>query len=360
MSDIAGHIEEMALVQLVSDPYNDFQVSVLNSLRLTPSFGPIWYNDLDFGFPEIEGVNTAFSNRSGTFDETRYHRQRAVSLSLTVLDNWFPGAGSASWDQSANSSSYWIRQLGRWAVPSSRFALYWRNKGEENATYWMDIRGAGMTNAIAKQARDYREVQMNFINPSGRIYEFNGTFSVDSSTKDGRNKRRIAYGGSDVGALTLPITFPMEFPSSVSGDGPTIFYDGTIDTGFTARIYAGQNNDTYNARLTVNHIESQTEQSIGFQGPLDAPFGASRIPHSAAGSFRQFLEIDTSAMTVRLNADADSPQEKWLVAPLQWPQLKPGTNQVSFTTGPMPDGSESPGPDADSYIDILWYDAFLA
>jgi hypothetical protein len=346
---VSGHIQEMALVEVIDHKEDSAGVlrpinySVVSSLKITPSFGAIWYTDLDFGFPEIDGVITPFSNASGTFDETRYHRERAVSLSLTIVDDWFPDVGAEAWPQEWNSSSYWVRQLGRWVTPSGRYRLYWRHSGSDNATYWTDIRGVSMTNSIVKTSRDYREIQLNWVSASGKIYFFDESYNAadephPSAVKDGRTRYEVHYldTGGETG-ITLPITFPLDFPVAAPGTGG-INYPGTVENGFVARIYADLDVDTVDPRLTITAPDG-TVSSIGFSG-LTIPAG-------------QFAEIDTNKMSCTMNGIIGEGLESYLVAPLQFPRLQPGFNKTEYTVA-----GTAPGPG--SIIEILYFSAFLA
>lgn len=361
MSELVGHIEQMALVQTIADPQNGQLRSVTDSLQLTPMVGWGAYTDIDFGTAEVDAVSTPYADRSGTFNETRYHRASSVSISMVLLDDWFPPEGRGVWPSDMNRSSYWIQRLGQWVRPSMHGQLYFRMRGRSSA-YWMNIVGNGMTNAITMADRQLRRTQLNFVNPDGQVYRFNASYDVDPATtaalKDGRSRVTVRYGGSPVGGFTMPITFPMTFPSGTHRDPATVDYLGTAENGFVARIYAGTGAITYNARLDVTHEETGITESIGFKAPITGPACAARIPSRTSGDVAQFVEIDTNKRSVTMNADPNSRQNQYLSTPLNWPMLRPGRNRLVFTTNPQPNGSASPDPGSDGYIEVTWFEAY--
>lgn len=348
MTENAGHIQELAIAEVIdrdeiAGVIRPINHAVTRSLKISPSFGPIWYRDLDFGFPSIDDLMTPYANASGSFDETRYHRERSVSLSVTVLDDWFPEIGSDLWPQAWNSSSFWVRELGRWVAPSGRYKLYWRYSGTDRSTYWCNIRGAGMSSGIQMDQRDNRDVQMNWVCSDGKIYLFDQSYNPDHepqprATKDGRTRTVIALGGSSSPGITLPLTMPLDFPAGLPVNAG-VSYNGTVSTGFTARIWAGASAATVDPVLKVTSPNG-TEQIVKFSG-LSIPSG-------------QFIEIDTNKMTVLMNGIPGQRREHLLTAPLQFPQLQPGFNDILLTAPPP--GSAG----TDSYVEVLHYDAFLA
>jgi hypothetical protein len=113
MTELVGHVAEMALVQVRRAAGEDFE-RVVRSLKLTPSFGPIWYASIDLGTPSPDVDSTRIPNDNGEDDRTAYFGARAVAINLTVSDDWFPTTGTDLWDQRQNSSAYWVKELGRW------------------------------------------------------------------------------------------------------------------------------------------------------------------------------------------------------------------------------------------------------
>lgn len=360
-----GHIAEMALVQTTPNSGNNGLRSVINSLQLSPMTGWGGYTDIDFGTPEIDAIVTPYSDRSGTFNETQFHRASAVSISMALVDDWFPSVGAELWPREFNKSSYWIQRLGYWTSSRTRSMLYWRYKDRTEA-YWMPLVGSGMSNSIGISDRGVRYTQLNFTNPDGQIYKFDNTYDLTGdqslALKDGRSRTLVYYGGSQVGGFTLPITFPFGFTSGgVAGsvDPALINYQGTVENGFIARIYSGTTAPTYNARLNVTHVDTGEVQSIGFQAATSGPTSAANIPTRTVGSTAQFVEIDTNKRSALMNADPNSRQNGYLSTPLNWPVLRPGANRLAFTVNGQPDGSASPTPGTGSYIEVTWYEAYL-
>lgn len=345
MTENAGHIQELALVEVVErQADNDgilrpINYSVVRSLKISPSFGAIWYRDLDFGFPSIDNVLTPYANASGSFDETRFHRERAVSMTLLLVDGWFPEVGAQNWPTEWDNSAYWVRELSRWVAPAGRYRLYWRNSGSDKSTYWCNLRGAGMVAGITQEDRVLREVQMNWVSSDGKIYLFNESYTPESephprATKDGRTRTEVFYGGATAPGLDVPWEFPLLFPTGVATNAG-VDYRGTISTGFTARIWGGTTAPTVDPVMTVTNPDG-TVSTVAFSG-LTVPAN-------------QFVEVDTIKMTVLMNGDPTERRENVLTAPLQFPQLQPGFNGITLT-------ATSAG--TNSYIEVLHFDAFL-
>lgn len=339
MADPAGHVAEMALVQVVTLPGDDFE-TVVRSLKLTPSFGPIWYTALDLGTPSPDVDESRFANDNGTYDGTRYFGSRPVSISLTVSDGWFPDVGAETWDQRRNHSAYWVKELGRWCAAGFRSWLWIRFTGDENP-YRIDLSGRGMSQAIVTNERTVRNVQLNFSSPSGVLREFSPDLELSRTSKDGRLRVVIPYGGSEVSGVTLPVTFPLVFPVGGNGKGATIDYDGTVAAGFIVRAHAGAG-PIVNPKITVTGPLGDVA-SIGFRG-LSIPAG-------------HFVEVNTESKRLTLDGDPTQPLERYLVGPLRWLKLQPGQNAVSFTLNANADNTDAPDPGAGSYAEALYYPA---
>ena len=343
-----GHIAELAIAEGQLQGGN---WKVARSIRLTPSFGPVWYTDMDLGYPSFDEVVTPFMNANGTFDETKYHRSRAVGISLKVLDHWFPDVRTGSWDQRWSSSWYWLRELGRWCVPDKRYRLYWRTAAPDSTSYWTDLRGDSIDAPVVMGAREYRDVQLNFISPSGRIYQMDES-PPPGSTLDGRRVHQVPFGGLEAGGITFPIAADgagnlLDFPGISYGSGAPLRYDGTASTGFLAQVFADPALPLYNPKITVT-APSGKVSSIGFQG-LEVDAG-------------QMVEIDSIAMTVTMMAppfESGDSVEQYLIGPLTWPQLEPGDNAFDFTINPNVDTSSPALPGDGAHVDISYYPAFL-
>jgi hypothetical protein len=335
----SGHVAEMALVQVVTLPGDDFE-TVVRSLKLTPSFGPIWYNDVDLGTPSPDVDESRFANDNGVYDGTRYFGSRPISVSLTISDDWFPDVGAESWDQRWNRSSFWVKELGRWTAAGFRSWLWIRFVGDSNP-YRIDLSGRGMSAPIAMADRTVRKVQLNFSSPSGLLREFSPDLELSRTSKDGRLRTVVPFGGSEVGGVTFPLTFPVVFPVGGNGLGATIDYDGTISAGLIVRAHAGAG-AVVNPKITVTGPLGDVA-SIGFRGLS-----------IAAG---HFLEVNTEAKRLTLDGDPAQPLERYLIGPLRWLKLQPGQNRVTFTLNANADGTDAPDPGAGSYAEALYYPA---
>lgn len=349
MTDMTGHIEQMGLAEI---KIQGGVANVVRSVKLAPSFGPIWYTDINFGFPEVDTVMTPFMNANGVYDETRYHRARAVSISLKVINDWFPEQHTDNWDIAWNSSWYWLRELGRWVVPYGRYRLYWRTKGTDAGSYWMDIRGDSLDAGIQMTDRDYRNVQLNFTCPSGRIYKMDES-PPPGSTKDGRRVHQVPFLGAEAQGITFPLAADgsgniMTFPGVSYGNGTPLFYDGTVETGFIAQIFSDAITSTWNPKLTLTNRTTGEVSSIGFQG-LEVDPG-------------HMVEIDTQRMTVVQKAppyEVGESVEQYLTGPLTWPQLAPGENAFDYTLNNELGGGAPPSPGENTYVNVLYYPAYL-
>ena len=330
-----GSVQEMALAEIYKDP-RDNLFKVRRSLLLTPSFGAIWYTSVDFGFPSVREAATDLSDNSGTYDETAYHSARAVSLSLLVLQDAYADVyGADEWDDSIdwNSDSYWISRLAGWMSPEARPRLYFRMKGQTGNARFIDLRAAGFS--APTDGSTEREVQMQWINPSGKVYDFDET---TLATRDGRTRNEIRQTGVNNPGRTYPEVYPKTYPAIARGS-TAVQYDGTVPNGFIARIWSDPGVATVNPRITVVTSDGAS-RSIGFAG-LTIPAG-------------QFLEIDSGERTVTLNADPTLRQNQYLRAPLSWPVFKPGLNTVNFSV----DAGGSVG--AAAFVETLHFAAFLA
>lgn len=335
MSDLHGSIEEMALAEIYKDPL-DGLFKVARSFRLTPSFGVVWYTGVDLGFPEIRSATRDNPDSSGTYDETAYHGARAVSLDLIVLQDAFVDVyGSDEWDNSIdwNSDSYWVSRLGGWMSPELRPRLYFRMKGQSGNARFLDLRPASMSPPIGRGS--HREVQLQFVNPSGKILDFDET---TAATRDGRTRNEIRQSGVSNPGRTYPEVYPKSYPDIARGSS-AISYSGTVSNSFIARIWSDPGVATVDPRITVTG-EDGASRTIGFSG-LTIPAG-------------QFIEIDTGERTVNMNGNPDLRQNQYLAAPLAWPVFKPGLNQIDFTVG----AGGSVGTLA--YVETLHYAAYLA
>lgn len=339
MASLAGHVEEMALVQVTTLPGDDFE-TVLRSIKLTPSFGPIWYTDLDLGSPAADVDSTRYPNDNGEYDATRFFGARAVAITLTVASEWFPEVGAEAWDPRWNYASFWVKELGRWSAPGFRSWLYLRLKGDPNP-YRIDLSGRGKTDAITMTDRDVRKVQLNFASPSGILREFSPDLVLTRTSKDGRLRVQVPYGGGEVGGITVPLTVPFTFPVGGNGQGSDIEYDGTVATGFIVRVHAGAG-PVHNPKVTVTGPLGNVV-AYSFQG-LDI----------AAG---HYLELNSESKRLLMDGDPTQPVEGNLSGALRFPKLEPGLNRVTFTQNANADDTTPDDPGAGSYAEVLFYPA---
>lgn len=350
MPDTVGHFTEIALVETYLDSHLN---KVQDSFLICPSFGAVWYTDLDFGFPSIRDVVTDLPGASGTYDETRYHGSRSVALSLVILNNAFSGIPAKSgWDSSVNwdSANYWLSRLGSWMLPEKRYQLYFRRRGLEPR--WMDVRPAAMTAPVTVGSRETLDVQMQWVCPSGRMYSWNDSYDVDatvqSATRDGRNRKDIKPVDSDLPGREYPETDPYvrDYPARPQGTD-SVLYAGTAPTGFITNLHA-KGSTLVDPRIEVFQPNGELSGSIGLDYTV------------AAGDY---ISIDSTEKTVLLNGVAGNRLNQYLLAPMKWPVLTPGryplasTNTAKLTGYNRFDFSASTFDQA-SYAEIQWFDAF--
>lgn len=331
-----GAFEQMALVETYVG--SDGLTTVRDSFRLTPSFGAVYYQTVDLGFPDVRSSVQDNPQADGTYDETRYLGARTIAITGTVLNNAFGDTPELSgWDPSIgwNSASWFCRYLSSWANPARRCRLYFTD--DSGASRYLDIRGDSFSAPVDQTAHAYRSFQIGFVNPSGKIY----SFSTDAdATADGRNRQRIRQSSFDVPGRAYPEVGPYrrQYPSLVGAE--SVDYGGTVSNGFVANIYTSSQPMT-GPRLSVTSPDG-TVQTIGITGYT--------IPaHSV-------VTVDTLERTITTSDGLSLDEYK--TAPLQWPQLRPGItsgrargyNTIGFT---IASGA------SDAYVEILWNDADL-
>ncbi len=339
-------VDALALVEFFNDrsspEYSRFGVRrVRDSLRITPSFGAIWYTDLDLGFPEIRADVQENPEADGSYDTTAFHGARSVALTVRVLDKAFSYDGLAhriadfnpQWD----SAAYWLSVLGGWMAPSRRFVLYFRLRGQSSARF-MQVRPAGMSApSTMRGVPGSVEAQIQFVCPSGKILSFDES---PTATVDGLSRREVRPAGLGGPGLTLPLTLPLTFPEAPRGTNSIVSH-GTVPNGFIARIHSSPAAATADPRLTLRHFDAAGTQDypdsgVGFTG-LTVPAG-------------EYVEIDTIERTAYLNGDRTRRVGQYLARPYQWPVLRPGRNDVILATT---------GGGAGLYAEVLYHDATL-
>lgn len=334
-----GHIVEMALVQVRTLPGDDYE-TVIRSLQITPSVGAVWYTDLDLGSPVADVDSTRYANDSGENDQTRFAGARPVTMTLTARSDWFPPNGSELWDARWNASSYWVKELSRWAASGFRCALYIRFAGDSNP-YRLDLVGRQAASAVTAGQRTYRTVVLSWSCPSGLMREFSEDTDLTRVTKDGRRRYVIAYAGSAAPAASFPVTFPFTFPLGGAGSQTTIPYDGTATTGCIARIHAAGSDLENPAVSIVDEFGNTLQVALrGWSVPQD-----------------HYLEINSETKQITLDGDPTQRLEKWLLGPVRWLKLAPGDNFATLSQSKRADTTTPAVPGVGSFAEILFYPA---
>lgn len=333
-----GAVEQLALVETYVG--TDGLTRVRDSFRFTPSFGAVYYDSVDLGFPEVRGSSQGNPGADGTYDETRYTGARSVAISGKVLQNAFRDAPARyGWDPQIgwNSASWFIRYLSAWAYPARRSRLYFTD--DSGAPKFLDVRGDSFTAPIDKASANVRDWQMGFINPSGKVYSL---ATGEGATADGRFRTLIRQSSIDLPGRIYPEPAPYvrNYPTLPIG-GTAVQYRGSVPNGFIANVYTASRAMT-DPRLTVTAPDGSI-QSIGISGYS--------VPANSVITF------DTTERTI--NTSLGDSLDQFKTAPLQWPQLRPG-----FSPGQTPGRNgitltvTASAPDA--YVEILWNDADLA
>lgn len=348
-----GLFTQIALAETYSE---DHLFKTLDSFLISPSFGAVWYTGFDLGFPEIRATTVPLPGASGTFDETKWHGSRVISMDLVVLQNGFGGIPAASgWDSSVNweSADYWLTRLGGWMRPERRYRLYFTKKGTDPR--WADVRPAAMSAPVGLDDGGGFKVQLQWVNPSGRFYSFNDTFDPDNAdapqgaTRDGRNRKDVLVFGTPLPGRSYPETAPYvrNYPTPPRGTD-SVLYRGTAATGFIARLHA-LNDDLENPRLTLYAPNGEVTGSIGLTYTV---------------SEGDFVEVDTENREVLLNGVAGNRLNQYMAAPTKWPTLVPGRDPLAASNVEQVEGYnkidfEASSYGAGSYCELAFYDAFL-
>jgi hypothetical protein len=344
-----GMVEELAFADVRTDPL-DGTIKVVDSLRITPTFGPIAYLNLDLGSPDIRDSVQDLPDADGTYDDTLYHGARAVSLDLVCLEDMFEAREITGWNPRVrwNSAAYWVQVIGAWLRPDRRFRLYFKMTGQDRR--WIDVRPSGLSAPLVLEKPGSREVQVNLVSPSGRIKSF---ATAAGSTVDGRNYRKVPYvaAGAQTGA-----TWPWDWTAGVSWGldavTPNEFtYSGTVPTGFVVRMHAGTVAPLQNPRFSITGPDG-VKRTKGFT--MTVPAGS-------------FLTIDSEQRATYLNHDRASSVERYYSDPLTgtsqaWPMLIPGFNPLSLDPrfGYHRAEMSALSAGSDAFYEVLWFDNFFA
>jgi hypothetical protein len=321
---MVGSIRQLALVETYTDPITGF-IKVSDSFPITPSFGAVWYRNINFGFPDIRESSQENPQADGVYDETRFTGGRVVTIEGVIIGGAFgddPAYNNWPTDVPWNSSSWYASQLSAWAAPGRRFRLYWTDETDRHR--FMDVRGGGFVSDVVKNASEVREFQLTLVNPSGRIYTFGGGTGSPGAgvgtTPDGRWDVPIAlFEDPDFGGRSYPRDAPFShyYPGVIdSGNFPGIKYNGTAPTPCVIEITFGQDSASPQIIVDVTAPDG-TVGSVGL--------------HPSIGSLSTgtILKIDTGTRTMTYQVADSFPINitQFLAAPLQWPQLKPGINR---------------------------------
>ena len=243
-SELRGAFRQLA----VAETYlQDGEIKVKDSFPICPSFGVVWYREVDLGFPDVRSSVQDNPESDGTFDSTRYIGAREVSITGVVIENAFgdlPDTEEWPPEVAWNSASWFCTLLSSWASPARRYRFYFHDGIRSR---FMDCRGDSFSVNADRNGGEFREFQLGMVNPSGRIYTF---AEGEGTTEDGRYAVDIRAAAADVAGRSYLLTYPRVYPT-VSGTGASaVFYTGTIPTGFVAEIYTGSSPLT-GPRITV-------------------------------------------------------------------------------------------------------------
>lgn len=358
MVDVRGAFQQLAFAETYVDTGTG-NISVADSFPVCPSFGAVWYRTVDLGFPDVRASVQDNPQRDGTFDETQYMGARQVSVEGVILNNSFGDTPQqSSWEPTVswNSASYWTTRVSAWASPARRFRFYFTD--ENRRSRFMDVRGDSFSCPVDGTGGDYREFQLQMVNPSGRIFSFPNTAYDPASTstlrvtQDGRWSQQVNLVSNNTGrayALTEPRAYP---PGTVGQQA--VHYQGSVPVGCLIQFYTGSSSVTA-PRITFQD-PAGVSRSVGFSSGLVVAAGHTIL-------------IDTENRTVYDQSGhlggATTSIAQYLNAPLQWPQLRPGINLLAAPGEAQSRGynkitvSASGSPASDAELYVVWYDADL-
>lgn len=354
---LAGHVQEMALVEMYEDANS--QLRVRDSMKITPSVGAVFYTALDTGFPTIRASVAPMPDSDGTIDSTRFSDAKAISLSLLVLEGGFtsvqnfivlPPRSPFTVDD-LNHAAWWIDRLSAFMSPSRKnLRLYYRLTGQAQSRY-VEVRPSAMSAPITGTERSTRNVQLQFVAPSGKAYAF---ATGPGATVDGRSQVTIGLLGVDVAGIAFGapgdpginfvggLTFPVVNPGV---GNHTVRNNGSTSTPMFAQVLAGASSAMVNPKITVRHYDY-----TGVREDYPAQVisvGTTAQPYSLP--IGQNLSIDTKTREVFLGSNRANRLASFMGA-TTWPQLRPGNNVVELT-------ATSAGTDARTVV--TYSDAYL-
>lgn len=319
MPEPMGVYKEIALAHTFVNTAGNTEV--YDSIRITPSFGAIWYTSLDLGYPAVRSVTQEMPQADGVLDQTMYAGARAVSLGLKILNNAYgPKPAEEGWSPLIgwNSAQWWVRYLASWVTPSRRVRLYLTD--DTGASFWCPLVGAQAPSAVARESAWSRDMLLSFTNPTGKLYRFD---TSKSATLDGRATVRIRQSSVQLPGRTYPQVYEAEptppattaqksYPPHPGAD--EVLYEGGVPNGFLVKVYAvGSTN--------------MTGPSIAVRAPDDT-VGRMALDPRLEFAPGTIVEFDSNARTIRSypasDPDAVSDRDGYKYGELTWPMLKPG------------------------------------
>lgn len=346
---VLGAVQQLALADIYID--NDGIIKVRDSFPITPSFGVVWYQSVDLGFPDVRASVQDLPQASGTLDQTQYTGSRSLSIEGVVLNNAFydlPATMGWPPDVGWNSASWFCSYLSSWADPARRYRLYVTDEFERSR--YLDVRGDSFSSTMDRTASGYRSFQLNMINPSGKIYSF---ASGAGTTADGRHDVAVGLTSVEVTGRSYDLTEPRTYPVPTGAALNEVYYGGSVPNGLVIRIYTGATTLT-GLRVTVTGPDATT-QSIGLIDTYAVPAHCTVIIDTNARTINQLDDASTTLVSI----------EQYLAAPLQWPQLRTGVNYSSLNEKFHRHGyngftfSSSTSPASDATFHVIYSEADL-
>jgi hypothetical protein len=307
---VIGAYRKIALVEVTTDDAGNSRV--VDSFQISPSFGVVWYQTVDLGYPGFRTASQDNPQADGTYNQTEFMSDRSISIGLTIRNNAFGSLPTDfGWDSSIgwNSAAWWVRYLSAWVTAARRIHLFFED--DLGRQVWAPLVGASATSAVSRDSAFNRDMLISFTDPTGKLYSFHEG-DGGGATRDGRLLRSIRQStigvpGLDVTAVPFPITFPADPPPTI------IDYDGTVPNGVLLRIHTGAS--------VMTHPKVTFTAPDGSQTSVEVDEGLDIAANTT-------VEIDTNAKSIKSYADSDpsvvSDLDGYKAGPLTWPVLKPG------------------------------------
>lgn len=263
-------------------------------------------SQLDLGFPAIRAVGYDRADADGVDDETSYHGARTVSVALTM----FRGSLDAA---------VMLDRLRAFCGPTKRPTLFYKLAGieERKAT----LRVAQQSAPVGLPRKSLIDVQAQWSCPEGKMFSAVGDLA------------NVSPAGSTEPGRAYDLVFDRTYPSLAAG-GQVVTVYGTVPTNPRIRIFGPCTNPRIENQTTGRKLEFTANGGIVI----------------ATGDY---LEVDVSARTVRLNGLTDVGSNLYGrldFAVSKWWNLQPGVNLIRF----YPTVSASP-----SVAELTWSSAWL-